>query len=222
MGAHLNDAEQTPRDVGRVCPRDCLAGDVDVERCLPQTGDQSVPQKWGIAAGCLLQGCDLTGRVGQDDAEGDLTGIREVRHSERMPDLEMKVLPAFSGALPRLANAVEVAVEPVHRGPADAQSAAAVDPRSPLAGAGRACLGAGDIACQILERIDVQWGSVVQAVVEVRLRPVLPTTPATTEQYPHHAVNLNQPLPQLPQRLVIDHPHIMADQRALSRCRGSQ
>jgi len=72
-----------------------------------------------------------------------------------------------------------------------------------------------------LEHIDVEWGSVVQAEVEVRLRRVLPTSTATTEQYPHHAVNLNEPLPQLAHRLVIDRPHIMPDQPAL-RCRESR
>ena len=96
------------------------------------------------------------------------------------------------------------------------QPAVAVNPRSPLSGAGHACLGAGDIARQVLERIDVEWGSVVQAEVEVRLRRVLSTSTATTEQYPHHAVNLNEPLPQLAHRLVIDRPHIMPDQPALS------
>jgi hypothetical protein len=30
--------------------------------------------------------------------EGDLTGIHEVRHSQRMPDLEMEVVAARLGA----------------------------------------------------------------------------------------------------------------------------
>ena len=95
------------------------------------------------------------------------------------------------GVVPRLADAVEVAVDPVHRGPADVQPTAAVDPRSPLPGTGHAGLRAGDVSRQVFERLDVEWGSVVQAEVEVRLRRVLPASPAATEQYPHHAVNLN-------------------------------
>ena len=73
MGAHLNHPEQAPRDVCRIPPGDCLASDLDAERRFPQTGDQSVPQRRWIEAGSLLQRCDLTRRVGQDDAEGDLT-----------------------------------------------------------------------------------------------------------------------------------------------------
>lgn len=167
VGAHLNHPEQTPRDVCGVAARDCLAGDVDIERRLPQSGDQSVPEERWEVAGCLLQRCDLTGWVSQDDAEGDLTGIHEVRHSERMPDLEMEVVPACLGVLPRRADAVEVAVEPVHRGPADVQPTPAVDPRSPLPRTGHSGLGAGDFAGEVFERINVERSSVVNAKVEV-------------------------------------------------------
>ena len=65
-------------------------------------------------------------------------------------------------------------------------------------------------------------GSVVQAEVEVGLRRVLPTSATTTEQYPDHAVCLTEPLRELSQLLVVDHPHIMSDRPALSRCRGSR
>src|SRR5450759_4560655 len=185
MGAHLNDAEQTPPDICRVPTGYRFAGDVDVERRFPQPGDQSVPQKWWITTGSLLQRCDLTRRVGQDDAEGDLTGIHEVRHSQWMPDLEMEVVPAGLRVVPRLPDAVEVAVDPVHRSPADVQPTAAVDPRSPLPRTGHTGLGAGDVARQVFERLDVDRGSVVQPEVEVRLPRVLLTSPAATEQYPH-------------------------------------
>ena len=65
-------------------------------------------------------------------------------------------------------------------------------------------------------------GAVVQAEIEVGLRRVLPSSPATTEQHCDHTVHLAQPLPQRPQLLVIDHPDIMPDQPALTRCRGSR
>ena len=55
-------------------------------------------------------------------------------------------------------------------------------------------------------------GAVVQAEIEVGLRRVLPSSPATTEQHCDHTVHLAQPLPQRPQLLVIDHPDIMPDQ----------
>ena len=186
-----------------------FAGHVDGEGRLPQTGDQSVPKTRWIVAGSLLQRCNLTRPVGQDDAEGDLADIHEVRHSQRMPDLEVEVVPACLGIVPRPADAVEVAVDPVHRGPTDAQPTPAVNPRSPLPGTGHASLWAGQGARQAFERIDVERGSVVQAEVEVGLRHVLPTGPAATEQYGNHAVDLTQPLPQLPQILIIDHPCIM-------------
>ena len=118
-------------------------------------------------AGGLLQRGDLTAGVGQDDAEGDLTGIHEVRHSERMPDLEMEFVPACPSVLPRRADAVEVAVEPVHRGPADVQPTPAVDPRSPLTRTGHSGLGAGHFAGEVFERVNVEGSSVVDAKVEV-------------------------------------------------------
>ena len=76
--------------------------------------------------------------------------------------------------------------------------------------------GASNGSRQVLERLDVERGFVVQTEVEVGLRHVLPTSPATTEQYSDHAVNLTQPLPQLPQLLIIAHPCIMPDQLAKS------
>jgi len=84
-----------------------------------------------------------------------------------MPDLEMEVVPARLGVIPRLVNAVEVAVNPVHRGSANVLPTAAVDPRAPLPRASYADLGASDIPCQLCERINVERGAVKQAEVEV-------------------------------------------------------
>ena len=77
-------------------------------------------------------------------------------------------------------------------------------------GAGQARPGAGNVARQVLERFEVERGLVVQT--EVELRHVLPTGPATTEQYSDHAVNLTQPLRQRSRLLIIAHPCIMPDQ----------
>ena len=90
----------------------------------------------------------------------------------------------------------------------------AVGPRSPLPRTGHNGPRASDVARQVVERLGVERGLVVQAEIEVGLRHVLPTGPATTEQYSDHAVNLTQPAPQLPQLLITAHPCIMADQAA--------
>ena len=130
----------------------------------------------------------------------------------------MEIAPTCLSVLPRRADAVEVAVQPVHRGPADMQPTPAIDPWSPFTGTAHPSLGPGNIAGQVLECIDVESGSVVQAKVEVGLLCVLPTSPATTEHYLDHAVHLTEPLRELAQLPVVDHPHIMSDLPALSRC----
>ena len=89
------------------------------------------------------------------------------------------------------------------------QPAPAVDPWSPLPGTGHAGPGAVKDPRQVLERIDVERGSVIQAEVVVGLLCVIPTSATTAEQHPDHAVYLAEPVREPAQLLVLDHPHIL-------------
>ena len=132
--------------------------------------------------------------VGEHDGQGELADVGEVGYAERVSGLGVPVVGAAVGSRPRLPDAVDVAVDPVHVDAVDHQPAAAVDPGPPLAALGDLRVRAGDVAGDRAEGGGVEVALVVEAEVDVGVRGVVATRPAPAEDDSDHALDGGEPL----------------------------
>lgn len=153
---------------------------------------EGVRESWGIRLHLVVQVLQLTCWVGQDDAEGDLAGVGEVRYAERMAHLGVETVTPRQRVRPCHTHPGQVSVEPVDSGPVDGQPAASIDPGTPRPGPGHLSVQPIDVACQSCQRGHVQWRAVVQAEVDVGLRCVITARSAASQEHPHDTVDLGQ------------------------------
>jgi hypothetical protein len=210
VGAEADHAEQRARDEGRVCTVGGLLQCTQDELGLAQAGDDRLGQPRRVGRQLALQRGQLAAGVGQHDTQGDLAGVREVGHAERVTDLEVEVEGPLLGETPGAAYAVEVAVDPVHRHAGDREPPATVDPRTPLARPGHprpvgTGAGFGQRLGHLLQALDVERRAVVETEIHVGVRVLRPTRPASAQHHRHHTRYVRQAFGDLPQLLVRQH-----------------
>ena len=179
--AKFDDAKQRTRHVDRVAARCRLRERIQDEAGLPEPGDQGITECPGIGRDLMLQREELPGRVSQHHAQGDLAGVAGLQHAHRVPDLEVKVHAALQCILARKMHPIEVAIQPVHRCVRDAQPGSSVHPRPPSTPLRDLGLRACQLSGQLSQSGNVEWGSVVQAEIDIGVRGVLAAGPAASQ-----------------------------------------
>jgi hypothetical protein len=167
MRTQEDDTEETPRDVGGVVARHGLTSVGEREGGFPQPRDEGVSEgRWILQRGRSELG-QPPGGVHEDAGEGDFSGICEVRNAKWVADLGVELEPTPRGVVPTGEDAIEVAVDPVHRSPLDGQPGPTIHPGPPGAGSGHFGFLPGRLARQPAQGVHVQGRAVVQAEVHV-------------------------------------------------------
>ena len=188
VGAEQHGSAEAQGDVCGVRTGDRLGGDLEEEVGLPQVVLEGGAKGVGVGQAVPELG-QLTGGVGEDDGQGELADVGEVGDPERVPGLGVPVVAATVRTGPGVADAVDLAVDPVDVDPVDDQPAAAVDPRSPLAPLGDLRVRPSDVAGDGAEGGGVEVAAVVEPEVDVRLGGVLPAGAAAAEDHSDDTVD---------------------------------
>ena len=185
---------------------------------------KALGQRGRIDPGASLQRGQLAGRVGQDHAQGHFTGVREVRHAQRMSGLAVERVPALSRrpATPARPGRGRGRSSPPPTPSTVSQPPPSTHgPHSP--GSVTRAPGPATSRASVAEGVDVERPPVVEAEVGVGLRGVraararLP--PSTTPTTPGTSVSRRG---QLDQALVAQRHRGIVPQRRRGACRFRQ
>lgn len=164
----------------------------EFEGRLPQARDQGPRQRRRIVRRLIMQGRQLTSPVRQNNTQGDLTDVGEVRHTELVPRLPMKGEASGLRISPSSLHPVGVPVDPINPDVVHVQPATPVHPWTPPARLGDLDRLTGDFCGQQTKGFDVQGRAVVEAEVVVRAGQVITSSTTTPEEHRLNALDLYQ------------------------------